>query len=205
MPLTLVTAHATEPITSALAKLQVKVESSVTVDDDLFTLLITAARDRAEIATNRQMITATWDLVLDVFPDCGYIELPKPPLQSVTHVKYTDTAGDLQTWAASNYDVQAPDGPRAARGRIALSYGKTWPSTYGEIGDVQIRFVCGYGTAAADVPELLRAAMLLDLGTLYNNREGAGFSNLSAVTLPGGVRDIYWSFRSHSRQPLVAA
>lgn len=171
--------------------------STNTTEDPELTRWRAAARDRCELATGRALLTQTWELVLDAFPAASCIELPKPPLQSVTSITYSDTAGDSQTLAASEYVVTTPAGPRAARGRIGLAFGSQWPSTRGEIGDVVIRFVCGYGDAAANVPELLVSAMLLDGGTLYENREGAGYSNWSAVTLPGGVKDIYWSFRSH--------
>ena len=130
-----------------------------------------------------------------------FIEVPKPPLASVTHIKYYDTAGTLQTWAVANYDVQAPGGPRCARGRIALSHGIAWPSTYGEIGDVQIRFICGYG-AAGDVPKLLKDGMLIDLGTLDLQRDG-----VTGMTsdVDGWTGQIYKSFRSYPTQRLEAA
>lgn len=203
MPLTLITAPASEPITAATAKLHAKVD--VSADDSLFTTLIAAVRERCELATSRGLITQTWDWVLDRFPNDDFLEIPRPPLQSVTSVTYKDSAGTAQTWASTNYVVQAPSGPRAARGRLALAYGKSWPSTYGQMGDVTIRFVCGYGTAGSDVPSLLIEAMLLDLTTLYRNRETVTIGSMASVLLPGGAHDIYWSYRSAATQRLVAA
>src|SRR5512137_379977 len=74
-------------------------------------VLIPAATSWAETATGRALITQTWKLLLDGFPSGlggwlgGYvttgaasaITLPKPPLQSVTTVKYVDESGVLQT------------------------------------------------------------------------------------------------------------
>jgi uncharacterized phiE125 gp8 family phage protein len=54
-------------------------------------------------------------------------------------------------------------------GRIVLAYGKSWPSTYDEIQAVQIRFVCGYATAA-DVPAEIKLAILLKVAQLYEHR-----------------------------------
>ena len=166
--------------------------STNTTEDPIITSLIAAVRERCEAATRRALITQTWDLILDRFPSGSVIEIPKPPLSStttgITHVKYYDTDGDQQTWASTNYDYDAPAGPRAARARLALSYGIDWPFTYGEIGDVQIRFIAGYGAAAA-VPYMLKVAMKMDLAALYAAREGE-------VALPPAVKAIYQSYKS---------
>ena len=174
--------------------------ANTTVDPEL-SRLIADARERAEGATWRQFITATWDLLLDDFPHEAYLELPKPPLQSVTHVKYRDRAGALQTWASSNYVVEAPAGPRCARGRIGLAYGVTWPSTYGQIGDVQVRFVAGYGATGATVPARLRSAMLLDVATHYAQRENA-ITGTSVAELPMGSAHVYRAHKSYPTQRL---
>lgn len=169
-----------------------EVPTTNTTADPELTAWITAARDRAELATQRSLLTQTWDLVLDDFPADTYIEIPKPPLVSVTHLKYKDTAGTLQTWAASNYVVDAPAGPRCRRGRLSLARSVVWPSTYGQAGDVTVRFICGNATAAA-VPELLKSAIKIDVSALYANREGE-------TPLPDMVAAVYRSFKSHARQ-----
>jgi len=200
--LTLVTAPVSEPLTLAEVKDQCLISTDVTDQDaHLQTILIPAARDRAELATLRALITQTWDLVLDAFPDEDYIEIPKPPLISVTSVTYRGTNGTLQPpWAATNYVVEAPAGPRCARGRVSLARGISWPSTYGQAGDVTVRFICGYGAASA-VPPLLMAAMLMDVATLYEHRETLVTGTIVAQ-LPGTAREIYRSFVSHATQRL---
>jgi uncharacterized phiE125 gp8 family phage protein len=198
--LTLVTGPAARPLTAAEARTQTR---HSTLDATLAELLIDAAVQRGERATNRAWITQTWDEVLDAFPPCGFIEVPKPPLQSVTHIKYRDTTGTLQTWASSNYVVEAPAGPRCARGRISLAYGVTWPSTYGQAGDVQIRFVCGYGATAATVPAILRMAALMDVATLYANPENV-IKGIIVAALPGGSKDIYDAHHSYPTQRRAA-
>ena len=52
----------------------------------------------------RAIGTQTWDLVYDEFP-YGSIELPMPPLQSVTGVYYIDSAGIEQTMDPASYSV----------------------------------------------------------------------------------------------------
>lgn len=201
MALSLVTAPTVEPVSLAEAKLHCRVTSDE--ETPLLETLITAARERAERATRLALLTQTWDLVLDAFPPELFVELPKPPLASVTWVKYRDGAGAWQTWASTNYSVEAPSGPYAARGRINLLLGGSWPSTYGEAGDVSIRFVCGV-TAATALPALLKTAMLLDIATFFQQREQV-FTGVAVAELPCGSREIYASFRSYGVQPSVVS
>lgn len=143
-------------------------------EDSLISALITAAREYCENIQHRALCTQTWELVLDDWPNEDYIELPMPPLQSVTSVKYKDTAGTETTWASTNYIVD----PDSFVGRLALAYGITWPS--GELypaGGIRIRFVCGYGVASA-VPQAVKQAMLLLIGHWYENREAVNIGNI---------------------------
>jgi uncharacterized phiE125 gp8 family phage protein len=159
------------------------------------TVLIPAATQIAEGETERQLITATWTLYLDGFPTSGTkIELPKPPLQSVSSIKYYDTQGVLQTWAASNYSVVAPAGPRAPNGYIVPGYGITYPSTYGQPNDVVIEFVCGYGAAYGSVPAQIRAAMLLLVGEMFERREDA-IAGTIIGEVPLAAHRLLWPFR----------
>ncbi len=172
--------------------------STNTTADPELTQLIKTVRQRCELETARTLLTQTWDLTMDGFPTEGYIEVPKPPLVSVTSLKYYDTAGTQQTWTSTNYVVDAPAGPRCRRGRVSLNYGLSWPSTYGRAGDVTLRFVCGE-TAAATVSALLKQAMLTDAATLYANRESLVVGTIVAA-LPWSVHSVYRSERSHGRQ-----
>jgi uncharacterized phiE125 gp8 family phage protein len=186
-----------EPLTLDAAKQQVRRRD--TTDDDVLLedILIPAARERAEQATRRQFITATYDLTLDGrFP--GEIVLPLPPLQSVLSVTYVDDDGVTQTLATNQYTVDAPSGPRAQRGRIVPAYNVTWPGTRYQINAVTVRFVAGYGDDHTAVPPRLKMAMLQDVATLYENREdvvlGQGYS---VIAFPSGSTATYANFRSH--------
>lgn len=173
-----------------------------TTVDPYVTRLITAARERCEQVTWRQLVQATWDFYLDAFPSSErLIEVPKAPLSSVTHVKYYDTGGTLQTLTVTtDYTVHAPAGPRCRRGRVALAYGKSWPSTR-EIADaVVVRFIAGYGATAASVPAMLRQAMLIDMGTLHEHRDDA----VDEVPVPPLAERVYLSYRSRPRYSTMA-
>lgn len=195
-----------EPIALADAKAQCLIDTDITeLDDWLTTFAIPAARARCEIATWRQLLTRTWDLLLPGFPRAHVIELPLAPLQTVVSVTYYDASDSQQTLAVSEYQVVAPAGERCARGWIELKATKSWPSTYDRLDAVRVRFTAGYGTTAAAVPTLLRQAMLLDIGALNEHREeliaDRGLSTL--LPLPRGAFSIYRSFKSRARLGVV--
>jgi uncharacterized phiE125 gp8 family phage protein len=167
------TQPAAEPLSLAEAKTHLGLPNETLPDDTYISALITAARRHCENVLGRALITQTWDLCLDGFPaDDGRIELARPPLQSVTWLKYKSAAGILTTMDAAQYIVDC----NCEAGRIALAYGKSWPAVYDEIQAVQIRFVCGYGNAAA-VPEIAKQAIRLKLASLYVNRGDLAFDD----------------------------
>jgi uncharacterized phiE125 gp8 family phage protein len=156
--------------------------SPYSYEDSVLADFITAARIKCEEHQGRAYITQTWDLYLDDFPEADEIELPRGPLQSITSVKYYGTDGTEYTMSASDYIVDIASDP----GRIVLGYGKTWPTTVlRPANGVIIRFVCGYGAAAAAVPALIRLAIKMLVGHYYANREAVTDARLSLV--PDGI------------------
>jgi uncharacterized phiE125 gp8 family phage protein len=169
--LTLVEEPEVEPVSLADAKTHLRVDG--TDDDTLIETLIAAARLHVEQATNRALVSQTWEMRLDRFPSCSAvaIELPRPPLQSVAQFAYVGPAGAELSLTVADYFVSAPVGPAPTPGTIQPGYGQTWPAdARDQKHAVRIRFVAGYGDAAA-VPAPLKAALLLVLGDLYQNRE----------------------------------
>jgi uncharacterized phiE125 gp8 family phage protein len=192
--LSLVAAPTEEPIDLDTAKAQCRIDLSD--DDALIQGYIVAAREYVEHYTGRQLITATWDLVLDGF--CARIDIPKAPLRSVTSIGYVDTAGVTQTLAVSGYKVIGAAGtlvnPTASRGRIERAYATAWPIARSESGNVTVRFVAGYGNAS-DVPVALKQAMLLLIGHWYANREPVNIGNIVAP-LPMAVDALLGPYRT---------
>lgn len=157
-------APATEPLTTAEAKTHLVVDHS---DDDTYIdTLVAAARAYVEQYTGRQLVTATWTMDLERFPGDDFIQLPFPPLQSVTSVKYYDLSNSQQTLAASKY-VVADSTP----GRLRLVSGEAWPQVYPDRAQaVEVIFVAGYGAASA-VPADIKHAIKMLVGHWYENRE----------------------------------
>lgn len=169
-----VTEPAAEPITLTEAKAHLRVDH--TLDDTLITALIVVARKYAEKYTRRAFIQQTMELTLPCFTDT-VIQLPCPPLQSITHVKYIDADGVLQTVDSADYQADTYRSP----GLIKPAYLESWPSlTRNDFNMVQIRYVAGYPTSgspisdidyAANVPEPIKQWIKIRVATLYEFRE----------------------------------
>lgn len=177
-----------EPLSAAEVKSHIRVDDAT--DDTLIGDYIEAARNWIEAYTRRQIITASWVCYLDAFPDDTFVKLAYPPLQSITSLKYYDTAGTLQgPWAAANYSVDIASIP----GRVHLAYGISWPATRDIPNAVQITFKAGYGDAATSVPEAIRTAMRQLIGHWYERRESVAETKLAEV--PQSVERLLWPYR----------
>jgi hypothetical protein len=192
-------APATEPLTLTEAKDWLHVDLADTSQDGVINGLISAARQRCESVTRRALITQTWRMSLDRFPglvavspdypgweylrlgsdgDPRVIRCPKPPLASVTSIKYVDTTGTLQTLDPATYQV-AKDG---LIGRIFPAYGLYWPIIRPQAEAVQILFVAG----AAAAPEEIKDRMKAYVGHCFTRREEQDDDYLER---------LFWSFQ----------
>lgn len=165
MSLTQSVAPTVEPITTAEAKAQAHV--STAADADYIDSLIAASREQCEIEQARSYITQTWVLRLDRFP--AEIELPRPPVQSVTSVAYIDTDGDSQTLTVdTDYQVSLNGVPP----RIMPAVDKEWPTVRESAYDaVTVTYVAGYGGTGSDVPDNVKLAVKILVAHWYRLRE----------------------------------
>ncbi len=206
MPVRLITPPASEPVTLAEAKTQLRLEESL--DDEFVLGLIATARAFVEQAAWRGLVTQTWELVKGSFAgedtlELGFrgrrflgentglvnvgpgslpwIELPKGNLGTVTSIKYIDPTGVEQTLASTEYTADAASEP----GRIRLAYGKAWPQTREQWDAVVIRYTVGWAvtTNVWAGPAPLKQAVLLMLSALYEGRA-------PAVVEPGSTLDM---------------
>lgn len=208
MGLSLVTGPTEEPVSLAEAKAHCRIDS--TDDDGLLAGYILAARKYCEGDTRRAFLTQTWDYTIDyqwpyinkgvtfangqTYYGSPYqyhqIILPFGNLQSVTSVTYIDQDGATQTLDTSQYTVKSDE----TSGLINENYGITWPYTRYVIGAITVRFVAGW--LPAQFPDDLRMAMLMLIGTWYENRESVvlGRSEVPTV-LPMATEAILSSYR----------
>lgn len=170
MDFKVITAVATEPVSLAEARLHIKADSD-TSEDTLISAWITAAREIAEHYTGRAMAQQTLEAVLDAFPCEEYIDLPRPPVASVTSIKYDDEDGTEQTLSTDDYSLST----YAESRRINLAADAEWPATEDAADSVRIRFVTGYaavgaGAGFAACPKAVKSAILLMVAWMNENR-----------------------------------
>ena len=118
-------------------------------------------------------------MYLDNFPAGGF-RIPCAPLVSVQSVKYYDVNNVEQTLVNTEYYVDAISKP----GRLVPA--TSWPATYVRPNAVSIVLTAGYGVAA-DVPQVIKQAMLLMIGDMYNNREETGHGTVSLMPITAEI------------------
>lgn len=184
-----ITAPAAEPVTLAEAMTHLRVDPASAgphPEEALITALIMAARQHVEQATARALVTQTLEARWDAWDDV--LMLPRAPVQSVTSITYVDDAGASQTLAGSGYRVDVG----SLVPRITPAFGQSWPSAQSVTGAIAVRFEAGYGAASA-VPAALKAAILLLVSHLYENRNAAAERALTEVPL--GVAALLSPYR----------
>lgn len=161
MNLRLITAPAAEPVTVATAKSFLRVDG--TDDDTLITSLIKGAREKGEELSRRAFITQTWDLTIDCWPNDFLLKIYRPPLQSITSVKYLDSSNVERTWTDYIADIRNEPG---------VIIFKSLPSdALLQSGAITVRFAAGYGSAGSAVPERINQAILSLVAYWYEHRE----------------------------------
>jgi len=181
--LTLITAPTGEPI--LIDEMKDHLRISIDDDDKDVERITRVARRWCEKMQNRAYMTQTWDQYFDHFPLTPF-ELPRPPLQSITHIKWFDT-DDTETTVST--DVYRAD-TFGFKGRVNLKDGQQWPTdTLRTLNGVVVRFVAGYGNRAS-TPEEITQAIKLMAGHLWENREETIPEKFDIVHIPFGVFDL---------------
>jgi uncharacterized phiE125 gp8 family phage protein len=167
----LLTAPAVEPLSLAEAKAFLRVEHSD--DDDVIGALIAASRIHVEAQTRRALISQTWRITLDAWPDNGRQPVRPAPLRALSAARVYDYGGVAHAVDTEAFVVDA--------GASALAFAPWALAAPGRIAaGIELDVVVGYGDAATDVPEPLRHAVRLLIAHWYENR---GLAALGAVTI----------------------
>ena len=198
--LTLVTGPTTFPVTLEEAKAQLFMDADDVVDEAVLWGLIRAATECCERVTRRALISQTWDMFLDYWPQRGLngsdywwdgtqegaigslfnpvraILIPKPPLQSITHIKTYDNADTPTTYSATKYFTDTASKP----GRLVIREANETPWGERDANSIEIRFVAGYGDDRGTVPQALREGILRLTAWAYENRGACSDSDAMA-------------------------
>lgn len=212
MGLKLVTAPQDWPVTLEEAKAHLR-EDSDDFDTTIEAFIAAATEyvDGPKGYLGRALIDQTWDYYIDGFPvydtSCryyagsagwlqnNYIELPLPPLIEVIGVFYLNSSGVEQEFSSSSYVVDYASEPA----RISLKASGSWPSALTQMNAVRVRFRAGYldqsvSPALDDVPFVIKAAILMYMADLYQNRENTIVGE-SAEELPFAAKMLLKSHR----------
>jgi uncharacterized phiE125 gp8 family phage protein len=166
---------------------------------------------RVDESATAEIIAQTWRLTLDRWPERSsllnqdwegwregadivtrrdVIEIPRPPLQSVTSFRIFDTADTASEVATTVYFVDTEGEP----GRVGPRFGQTWPvTTLRPHNGIQITFVAGYGVDWNAVPDALPQAVRLLLAHFYEDRGAC--DQPSAAALPASVQALLRPYR----------
>lgn len=154
---------AVEPISLQRAKEHLRVKHSQ--EDNQILRIIRAARRRAESFSGLALITQTWRLRRDHWWSFA-LELPNPPLQSVSSISYLDTDGASQT-LVENTDYRVLVDSRA----LVWAPSRVPPSLELDAKErITITFVSGFGATPETVPETIRQAVLVEVAHLWRFR-----------------------------------
>jgi uncharacterized phiE125 gp8 family phage protein len=190
MSFTVSTQPSVEPVSVAEAKSHLRVTAS---DDDAYIgNLIKAARQRAEGFTKRAIVTQTIQHKRNGFDT--EIVLPMPPVQSITSVQYVDDDGNTQSFTDFQTDLT-----NNARAVIKPAYDASWPSVRDQFSSVTITYVAGFGggdspDTISNVPEDIRQAILLMVGTMYEYRED-NIAGVMVSEIPVPAMDLLRPYR----------
>ena len=111
--------------------------------------------------------------------------LPYPPAVDIVSIDYVDGAGETVAMEAADYELRGP--------MLRPAWPKSWPSAQwrGGAGEtVRIRYRAGYAVdpdadpIVSNVPEPIKAAILLMVGDLYRFRTSASDMNITATSIP---------------------
>ncbi len=150
-----ITAPATEPLSLSQVKLFLRIEHGE--EDTLLALFITAAREAAEQALGRSLMTQSQRLYVKA-PVSTLLALPRGPVQSIQTVQIETGEGELETLDSDRY--------RLHTGRSMLQL----DSVIRE-GTVIVTYVTGFGDQAEDVPSIIRQGILNHVAAFYETRE----------------------------------
>ncbi len=186
LKLTLTAPAARLPVDLNELRAQLRLDDDQTAEDAILVANLRAAAEACETFTGRALITQTWTLFRDAWPGddreaplgegwhrgalsvsaARALTLPRPPLQSVVHVKtFADDDGE-SLWPASAYYVDTATLP----GRLVARAGQGLPVPGRAANGIEVRYVAGHGAAPGDVPARLRQGIVQLAAYLFENR-----------------------------------
>jgi uncharacterized phiE125 gp8 family phage protein len=187
MALVLTSGPALEPVTVAEAKAHLRIDGSA--EDGLLGSLILTSRLHVEAALGLALITQSWTVVLDQWPERADVAIALRPVQTISNVRVLAADGTPETLSASSYIFEG----RGVPPRLVRT-GTAWPKPGRAAAGIEINLTAGYGPAAADVPAPIRQALLLLVAHWYEHRDPIEIG-LQGTAVPKAVSDLLGPYR----------
>lgn len=178
MTYALIAPPAAEPLTLAEVKAHLRLDGDD--EDALLIGLIRTAREHLERMSGLALVSQSWRLYLDGWPE-GPIQIGRAPVQTVESVTIYDAAGAP---VSVSLDGHVLDG-QALPARLVLAES---PVTARALNGIEIDFTAGFGTAV-DVPDGLKRAMLTHIAQMFICRGAVAPENQPAV-IPDGYERL---------------
>lgn len=162
-----------------------------TEEEGYLETLIQTAREVCEKESNRAYVEQTLVKTFDEWPEFP-IELPRPPVQSITKIEYKDKDGILTEWASSNYILD----DYSFIPKIYKDYNAEIPNVeLFKTNAIQITYVAGFAKDDSgdttdytkNIPGRYKHAIKLLVGEWYRMREEIIDSGAVPQSIPDGV------------------
>lgn len=180
-----------------------------TDDDTLITDLIKSSAEVVKQYLKRPLISETFELYMDGFGDVenqgdenllrlgagehvasypfvlgggDYIELPFPPIKSVTSITTYDRSNNATVFASTNYQVDE------LGGRIYLNEGCTFPDNLRNRESIKIEFIAGYGDTDTSIPLPIKQVIKSHVACTYDCKDNCDITG-NRTLAPYKLRD----------------
>jgi uncharacterized phiE125 gp8 family phage protein len=185
----------TAPTAAVISATDVKTALGIsgTTQDGIINAALATVIGQLDPATGgwlgRALRPQTWELRLHGFPNRG-IQLPFPPLISVTSLKYDDTSGVEQT-LVENTGFRVLGIGTKGKQVVAPLYNQIWPNARSDAESVRIRFQSGYAATPPDtLPAAITHAICLGVRMLLSDTAQNLYVSLDRVEGVGEKRYI---------------
>ena len=202
----IITPASAEPISMEMARKQCRVDPEGSPptheDDELIAVFLTAAREWCEDELGMNIAPAIAETSFDDFPGTttitnsvgttatspGVLALESGPVLGILSIKYLDTDGLEQEVDWTTYYLDTDDQVAVVRLFTGDEDDEPWPTSNGTPNNVKVRYSIGYSLPTdspqdAPLPARIKAAILLVLGHLYQNRSNTVEKNLAEIPL----------------------
>lgn len=174
-----------EVLTLAEVKAHLRVETDA--EDGLIEGLIRTAREYLESAAGLSLLDTGYRFFLDDWPKACAILIRRHPVKRVDAIAIYDEEGLPQ--GVDLADVRVELHRRPARVTVAAIR-----APMRIVNGIEIDFTAGFGESGADVPDVLKRAMLIHIAAMYELRGAVSRADQPA-TVPAGYERLIAPYR----------